>query len=88
MSSHIKPQYQPQVLAASSTILITAPVIGGLFCTGAGTFTFSYWNEQGVLVNFPAFTGVAATWYHMPFYFGPNGGQVVTGAGATGILAA
>lgn len=88
MSSHVRIQHYPQVLAASSTIPITANAIGGFLCTGSGNFTFSYYNDQGTLVNFPVIAGVAGTWYPMPFYFGPNGGQVVTGVGATGILAA
>lgn len=88
MSGHIKLQYYPLVLAANATTPILASSVGGLFCTGGGTFTINSVTEQGTVTQVVSFTGVANTWYFLPFYLGANGGNVVTGAGATGTLAA
>jgi S-formylglutathione hydrolase FrmB len=87
MAGHNRPQFQPLVLVASATTPINTPAIGGLFCTGAGTFTINGLNEQGVLTQIVSFAGIANTWYDLPFFIGSNGGNVVTGAGATGTLA-
>lgn len=84
---HTRPQFSPLILAASSTYPITSAAIGGLLCTGAGTFTISYQNDQGVTVTFPVITGVVNTWIDLPFYLGNKGVQIVTGIGAAGILA-
>ena len=87
MSAHTRPQFQPLVLVASVTTSINTTAIGGLFCTGAGTFTINGLDDQGVLRQIVSFTGAPNTWYDLPFFIGANGGNVVTGAGATGTLA-
>jgi hypothetical protein len=87
MSVHTRPQFQPQTVTASTTARINTSAIGGLFCTGAGVFTINGYNDQGVLTQIVSFTGVAGTWYDLPFFIGSNGGTVVTGVGATGTLA-
>lgn len=87
MAGHNRPQFQPLAFVASSTAPIKTTAIGGLFCTGAGTFTINGYNDQGVLFQIVSFTGVAGTWYDLPFFIGANGGNIVTGAGATGTLA-
>jgi len=87
MSYHTRPQFQPLPVVASATAPINTPSIGGLFCTGAGTFTISGYNDQGVLTQVVSFTGVAGTWYDLPFFIGSRGGTIVTGAGAAGTLA-
>ena len=87
MAGHVKLQYYPLVLPANATTTLVNSSIGGLFCTGGGTFTINALTEQGALVPVVSFTGVAGTWYFLPFYLGANGGNIVTGAGATGTLA-
>lgn len=87
MAIHTRSQFMPLALAPSTTYQIKTSAIGGLVCTGAGTFTISYTNDSGVTVTLPVITGVVNTWLALPFYLGTNGGTIVTGAGATGILA-
>lgn len=87
MSAHNRPQFQPLALVASATTPINTTAIGGLLCTGAGTFTINGTTDQGVPFQVVSFTGVAGTWYDLPFFIGANGGNVVTGVGATGTLA-
>lgn len=88
MAQHIQMMHYPVQLAASTTTPIIAQNIGGIFCTGAGTFTVNGTTDQGASFQIVSFTGTANTWYALPFYIGPRGGTVVTGAGATGTLAA
>lgn len=87
-SMHVRPQFMPLALpTASTTYLIKTSAIGGLLCTGAGTFTITYFNDQGAVITLPVITGVVNTWIDLPFYLGTNGGTITTGVGATGILA-
>ena len=88
MAGHIQMMHYPVVLLASATTPIIGDNIGGIFCTGAGTFTVNGTTDQGAAFQIVSFTGVAGTWYALPFYIGPRGGTVVTGSGATGTLAA
>jgi len=88
MSGQFQLRHYPVVLPASSTTPIVGQVIGGIFCTGAGTFTVNGTDDQGNAFQIVSFTGTANTWYPLPFYIGPRRGTVVTGAGATGTLAA
>lgn len=88
MAGHTQIMHQPLQVPASATTPIIAQNIGGLFCTGAGTFTINGTNDSGAPVQIVAFTGTANTWYELPFYIGANGGTIVTGVGATGVLAA
>ena len=87
MSLHTRPQFQPQQVEASTTAPIKSTSIGGFFCTGAGTVTINGTDDQGNSVVIVAFTGAANTWYDLPFYIGTNGGTIITGVGATGVLA-
>lgn len=85
---HTRPQFTPMPLpTASTTYTINGSAIGGLFCTGAGTFTIAYKDDQGNTVTLPAITGVANTWVDLPFSLGTKGATITTGVGATGILA-
>lgn len=87
MAGHVQTMHLPLQVPASATTPINSQNIGGLFCTGAGTFTINGTNDQGQPVVIVAFTGVANTWYNLPFFIGINGGTIVSGAGATGVLA-
>jgi hypothetical protein len=85
---HVRPQFTPMPLAtASTTYTINSSSIGGLLCTGAGTFTIAYRDDQGATVTLPVITGVVNTWIDLPFSLGTKGATIATGAGATGILA-
>lgn len=85
---HVRPQFTPLPLpTASTTYTINSASIGGLLCTGAGTFTITYINDAGTSVTLPVITGVANTWIDLPFYLGNKGATIATGVGATGILA-
>lgn len=87
MSLHTRPQFFPLQVVASDTAPIKSTSIGGFFCTGAGTVTINGTDDQGNAIVIVAFTAVANTWYALPFYIGTNGGTIVTGTGATGVLA-
>lgn len=87
MSLHTRPQFQPLQVPASATTLIKTTSIGGFFSTGTGTVTINGTDDQGNAVVIVAFTAAANTWYDLPFYIGTNGGTIVTGVGATGVLA-
>lgn len=87
MAGHNRPQFQPLAVPASATTPINTSAIGGLFCTGAGTFTINGTDDKGSTYVVVSFTGAANTWYDLPFFIGINGGTIVTGAGATGTLA-
>lgn len=84
---HVRPQFSPMPLAASTAYPINSTAIGGLLCTGAGTFTITYNNDQGATITLPVITGVVNTWIDLPFYLGNKGATITTGVGATGILA-
>jgi hypothetical protein len=88
MSGHEQRMHYPLAVPASATTPIRANNIGGLFCTGAGTFTINGTDDQGNSIVIVAFTGAANTWYELPFWIGANGGSIVTGVGAAGTLAA
>lgn len=88
MAGHVQTMHLPLQVPASATTPILAQNIGGLFCTGAGTFTINAFGPTGATVQVVSFTGTANTWYPLPFYLSSNGGNIVTGAGATGVLAA
>lgn len=87
MAGHTRPQFHPLPVAASATTPINTSAIGGLFCTGAGTFTINGTTDAGTPYVVVSFTGTANTWYDLPFFIGSNGGTIVTGVGATGTLA-
>lgn len=88
MAGHNQIMHQPLQVPASATTPIRAQNIGGLFCTGAGTFTINGTTDLGQSVQIVSFTATANTWYDLPFYIGPNGGNIVSGVGAKGVLAA
>ena len=88
MSMHVRRQYQPLVVAASSTTDIKTSAIGGFFATGAGTVTINGTTDRGdPIVIVPAFIASAGVWYELPFFIGARGGTIVTGVGAAGVLA-
>jgi hypothetical protein len=87
MAQHMQLMHQALPVAASTTTPIVNDHIGGFFCSGAGTVTINGTTDQGAAFQVVSFTGVAGTWYTLPFYIGPRGGTIVTGAGATGTLA-
>lgn len=80
-------EYLTLLVGASTTTPLRCNSIGGLFCTGAGTFTITGTDDQGNVVPIVAFTGTANTWYDLPFWLGANGGSITTGAGATATIA-
>lgn len=88
MAGHVQIMHSPLQVPASATTPIPGQNIGGLFCTGAGTFTINGTTDLGQSFVVVTFTGAANTWYDLPFYIGPNGGTIVTSVGATGVLAA
>lgn len=87
MSFHTREQFFPMQVVASATAPIRSTSVGGFFATGAGTVTINGTDDQGNAIVIVSFTAAANTWYELPFYIGTNGGTIVTGVGATGVLA-
>lgn len=88
MAGHTQIMHQPLQVPASATTPILSQNIGGFFATGAGTVTINGTTDLGAPFVVISFTTTANTWYELPFYIGPQGGSIVTGVGATGVLAA
>lgn len=88
MAGHTQIMHLPLQVPASATTPINNQNIGGFFATGAGTVTINGTTDLGAPFVVVSFTATANTWYSLPFYIGPNGGTIVTGVGATGVLAA
>lgn len=98
MSVYQQARYKPVIVPTAGTVNFTGNGIGGFLCITAGTITInrlvSADDAQGptqpagtyqpVIVAFPVTAGQYVT---LPFFIATAGGQIVAGAGCSGVLA-
>jgi hypothetical protein len=70
--------WNPKAMSASGTLVTANGSTAGVLCTTAGTFVISAGIGSGGATLVASVTGVAGTWYPLPFKY-PTGAYVTIG---------
>lgn len=82
----VREVWNPKAVSASGTLVTPHGATAGVLCTTAGTFVISAGTASGGTTIVASITGVAGTWYPLPFKY-PTGAYVTVGGGFVGTFA-
>ena len=84
--SDVREVWNHKAMSSSGTLVTRGGATAGVLCTTGGTFVISEGTASGGTTIVASITGVAGTWYPLPFKY-PLGAYVTIAGGFVGTFA-